>query len=280
MLFASTSLAARIERAEARLVADATDSAARRRPGTGVFARPVGGGFATFAGPGSPLNKVAGLGFAGPIDPGEIDAVEAAYAERACPVQVELSCLGEPSVGETLTRRGYALVGLENVLGRLLTVEGAPASADGIAVSPSPAEELATWIEAVVTGFDSPDAQGVPSHERYSRETTEMVVGDMASLGGLVRYLARRDGAVAGGASLRLAEGVAQLCGAATLPEHRRRGVQTALVAARLQAAARAGCDIAVVTTQPGSKSQQNAQRRGFELLYTRAVLVRAAGAA
>ncbi len=32
--------------------------------------------------------------------------------------------------------------------------------------------------------------------------------------------------------------------------------------------------DIAVVTTQPASKSQQNVQRRGFDLLYTRAVLV------
>ena len=29
-----------------------------------------------------------------------------------------------------------------------------------------------------------------------------------------------------------------------------------------------------VVTTQPASKSQQNVQRRGFDLLYTRAVLV------
>jgi len=79
---------------------------------------------------------------------------------------------------------------------------------------------------------------------------------------------------VAGGASLRIADGVAQLCGAATLPEHRRRGVQTSLLAARLEEARRAACDVAVVTTQPGSKSQQNVQRRGFDLLYTRAVLL------
>ena len=30
-----------------------------------------------------------------------------------------------------------------------------------------------------------------------------------------------------------------------------------------------------MVTTQPGSKSQQNVQRQGFELVYARAVLVR-----
>ena len=51
--------------------------------------------------------------------------------------------------------------------------------------------------------------------------------------------------------------------------------MQTALLSARLSHAAAAGCDIAVVTTQPGSKSQHNAQRRGFDLLYTRAVLVK-----
>jgi RNA polymerase sigma factor (sigma-70 family) len=70
--------------------------------------------------------------------------------------------------------------------------------------------------------------------------------------------------------------GVAQLTGAATIPAHRRRGVQTALLSARLaDAAAAAGCDVAVIITQPGSKSQQNAQRQGFDLLYTRAVLVK-----
>ncbi len=196
MLFGSTSLAARIERAEARLVADAAAASARRRPGTGVFALAVGGGFATFTGPGSPLNKVAGLGFEGTVDEGELDAVEKAYAERAGPVQVELSCLAEPSIGALLTRRGYALVGFENVLGRLLPVEGAPAPADGIVVSPSAEEELATWIDVVVTGFDNPDTQGVPSHERYSRETAETVIGDVATVPGLVRYLARRDGVV------------------------------------------------------------------------------------
>jgi len=92
---------------------------------------------------------------------------------------------------------------------------------------------------------------------------------------GTVRYAALRDGAIAGGATMRIAEGVAQLTGAATAPAHRRRGVQSALLSARLADAAAAGCDVAVITTQPGSKSRQNAQRQGFDLLYARAVLVR-----
>ena len=81
--------------------------------------------------------------------------------------------------------------------------------------------------------------------------------------------------ALAGGAGLRLAGDIAQFAGAATAPAHRRRGIQSALLSARLADAAAAGCTIAVITTQPGSTSQQNAQRRGFDLLYTRAVLVK-----
>jgi GNAT superfamily N-acetyltransferase len=92
---------------------------------------------------------------------------------------------------------------------------------------------------------------------------------------GLRHYLALRDGVPAGGASMHVTGGVAQLTGAATLPQHRRRGVQSALLSARLADAAAEGCDLAVVTTQPGSKSQQNVQRNGFDLLYARAILVK-----
>jgi hypothetical protein len=45
----------------------------------------------------------------------------------------------------------------------------------------------------------------------------------------------------------------------------------------RLARAREARCDVAVVTTQPASKSQQNVQRAGFALLYPRAILLRPA---
>jgi hypothetical protein len=54
-----------------------------------------------------------------------------------------------------------------------------------------------------------------------------------------------------------------------------RRGVQSALLATRLADATSARCEIAVITVQPGSTSQENAQRSGFALLYTRAILVK-----
>jgi ribosomal protein S18 acetylase RimI-like enzyme len=274
MLFASTALAARIERADARLVGDCARAVQARRPGAGAFAVEIAGGVATFARAGSPLNKVAGLGFGGALDEPELEAVERAYAERGVPVQVELSCLATPEIGALLTRRGYALVNFENVLGRPLPSQPVPKAA-GVSVSECPADDLGGWLDVSITGFASPDLEGVPSHESFPREALEETMSDMARAAGFVRYLAHREGEVAGAASMRLFEGVAQLCGAATLPAHRRRGVQGTLLAERLRIAGAAGCDVAVVTTQPGSKSQENVQKQGFELLYTRAILVK-----
>ena len=272
-MFAGIPLAARIERAESRLCGDSTRQAIRRGA-KGAFARPLAGGVAVFAAPASPFVKVAGLGFAGPLDEQELASVEADYAARGAPVRVELSCLAEPSIAPLLTRRGYVLQGFENVLGQPLPPPAA-ALPQGVRVVERRTGERQLWLDTVIEGFAHPDGQGVPSDESFPRETLAAAMNDMAEIDGFALYLAYRDEAVAGAASLVRLDGVAVLCGAATLPLHRRHGVQSALVTTRLEHSARAGCDVAVVTTQPGSKSQENAQGRGFSLLYTRAVLVR-----
>jgi GNAT superfamily N-acetyltransferase len=277
MLFADITLAARIERAECRMLQAACDHVARRR-GVDTFALPIAGGVAAFTGAGSPLNKVAGLGFGGPLEESDLARIERAYREQTVPVQVEVSTLADPAVVSMLTRRDYVLVGFENVLGRALTtVTPVPESGTaGVSVRVSEDREIEVWLDTVVAGFAFADARGVPSHESFDQDELRRVMGDSVLADGVVRYLAELDGVPAGGASMRLDDGVAQLTGAATLPASRRRGVQRALLERRLTDAGRAGCAIAVITTQPGSTSMQNAQRQGFELLYSRAVLVRA----
>ena len=276
-LFCDTALAGRIERAEAQLIAGASEAALRRQEGTAGtagFVIPIAGGVASFAEAGSPFNKVAGLGFGGAPGTAALDEIERAFAAYGAPVQVELAHLADPTIGALLTGRGYRLTSFENVLGLVLAGEPQRVTPPGIEVRRSGEEEFETWLDVVTDGFAHPDAQGLPSHEEFPREVIARAERDFTAAG-VLRYLALRAGAAAGGASIRMAAGIAQLTGAATAPAHRRRGVQTALLSARLADAAAAGCDIAVVTTQPGSKSQQNAQRQGFDLLYTRAVLVK-----
>lgn len=273
-LFCDVALAERIERVEAQLIAESSEAARRRRAdGTG-FVIPVAGGIASFAEADSPLNKVTGLGFTGLPTPADLDRIERAFAGCGAPVQVELATLADPAIGDLFTGRGYRLVGYENVLGRTLDRAVDRPAAPGIEVRPSGDDELDTWLDLVADAVAHPDTQGVPTHEEFPRDIVVNAMRDMAAAG-VRRYAALREGVIAGGASMRTAEGVAQLTGAATTPAHRRHGVQTALLAARLAEATTAGSDIAVVTTQPGSKSHQNVQRQGFDLLYTRAVLVK-----
>ena len=73
-LFCNTELAARIERAEADLIARCNE-AARRRAGAGGFVTPIAGGVASYAGKGSPYNKVAGLGFSGVPDEAALNGI-------------------------------------------------------------------------------------------------------------------------------------------------------------------------------------------------------------
>jgi GNAT superfamily N-acetyltransferase len=269
-LFCDVDLAARIERAEAHFIG-AYSEAAGRRAGAGGFVTALAGGVASYAEPDSPLNKVAGLGFAGVPDPAELDEIERSYAAVHAPVQAEVSSLADPALLETLAGRGYRLVSFENVLGRALGAPVETVAPPGVEVGPSGDDELDAWVDVAVEAALHPDTEGVPWHEEFPREILENAERDAATL--VRRYLARLDGTPAGSGSMHLTGGIAQLTGAGTAPAFRRRGIQSALLAARLADATAAGCDLAVITVQPGSKSQQNAQRRGFDLLYTRAVL-------
>jgi len=91
--------------------------------------------------------------------------------------------------------------------------------------------------------------------------------------------LALVNGCPAGTGELYISDGVAWLSADATLPQHRRKGVQRALQAKRLQLGADAGCQFAVSEALPGSSSQRNMERAGFRVAYTRVDLM-APGAA
>lgn len=272
-LFCGVDLARRIEKAEADLIVAATHAAGHR--GADGLVLPVAGGYACFAEAESPMNKVVGLGFDGLPDEAVLGEIERVFAARGSSTRVELSNLADPEITALLSGRGYRLVEFENVLGRPIHDERPPVTD----VQVRRADDLTAWVNVVVDGFAHPDGEGPVSHEQFPADIIERAERDMEKAGATA-YIALCDGTVAGGGMMRLTGSIAQLAGAATAPAYRRRGVQAALLAARLAEAADAGCEIAVVTTAPGSKSQRNVQRRGFQLLYTRAILVKPVEAA
>ncbi len=273
-LVADAALAARVDRAEARLSRDVAQAFAATGD-TQVLVTPLAGGLAVYARPESPMNKIIGYGFDGLVDDGALAAVEAAWRARGEPVRFELSTLVDPEVFTALMARGYHLVGFEHVLGLPLAGLAVAAPAEALVVAQARPAEHDAWRAIAVEGALHEDGTGAVA-DAHSRAVVEDAYADFVRTAGFELYLARIAGELAGVATLRRDDRLAQLCGAATLPALRRRGAQGAMLAARLRDAAAAGCDLAVVTTAPGSRSQANAQRQGFSLLYARALLVQA----
>ena len=172
MLFADVSLAARIERADSRFLQECVEAIARRRPDRDVLVRTLAGGVAAFTAAESPLNKLAGLSFDGPLDEYELAEVERAFAERGAPLQAEVSNLADGAICALLTQRGYVLRNFENVLGRALPLSASEESdsVSEIEVSVAAADGFEAWLDTIVTGFANPDTQGVESHKKFSRE--------------------------------------------------------------------------------------------------------------
>jgi len=273
-VFVGVELARKIEGAEARLSADIAESVQVRRPGSRALIEAVAGGVAVFTGPSSPINKMIGVGFEGLPEPARLDQVERLFAARGSPVQAEVSTLADPALHALLSARGYILIGFENVMVKPLGTADRSVAPAGFELRPIDESDTAFWATMLVDGFSTPDAQGVPAEQLPPRGVLEELIGDMTDVPDQRRYAVFHEGVMVAGASMRIDGGIAQLAGSATLPTFRRRGLQTALVRHRLADAAERGCTIAVVTTAPGSKSQENMHRQGFSLGYSRAVLL------
>lgn len=277
-MFVDHTLASRLEAAEARLTLAAATAIGRRRSSARCVR--LGSAVAFASGEGSPFDKIIGLGF-GPFDGAALLAFEDETLRAGGSLRAELSTLADAEVARAMTERGYRLQGFENVsLCEPARAERAERVPD-LEVRLARTDEIPLWITTLTSGFLHPDDGSAPS-EDFGRAALEQVFADMASNGSFHPVLAFHRGAVAGGAGLgidvdALAPGssLAQLCGASTLPAFRRRGVQGQLLRFRLEHAAAAGCALATVTTEPGSRSQANVLRAGFTLAYARSVLTR-----
>lgn len=278
VLHADLTLARRVERAEIEFCA----------LGAGAAVRPecleVAGGTALYSAPGSPLNKVLGLGLHGPVSDAELDQLVAFYEGRGEPAQVELCPLAALDLPERLLRRGFVPQGFENELGARITggsrqAEPGARAVGGVVVERSTSDT--DWVMLVAAGFAAgePHVGGGPEHG--PGPSADELAPIMASFvhPEIARYVARVDGAAAGGGASWERGGVLGVFGTATLPAFRRRGVQAAITVAALRDASPAA-ELAIATTAPGSTSQRTFERLGFRVLYTRTIFVRTPPAA
>lgn len=124
------------------------------------------------------------------------------------------------------------------------------------------ADEQTTFVEVLTRGMGMPPALGALPRSLFGRA-------------GWTHYLAWSGESAVACASLYLRGEDAWFGAAATLPEHRRRGAQQALIARRLADAAQAGarlCSTQVAEDLPGrpNPSEHNMRRAGFQTAYRR----------
>ena len=269
MQFADLAIARRLETTDALAGVEFARSWARFNSFTGEVFLPVAGGHAGFGGVDSPLTQAFGLGLNGPVTEADMAAMEDFYRGHKSAVNIETCPLADPSLLKLLNERGYRRIEYSNVFVRELIDDARrewPDPTSKIRVRRPAENEAESYSLVVVKSFF---------------ENTEIppeflnIFKSCFYAAGAFFFLAEIDGVPAGGGMMSIHQGVASFGGAGTLPEFRNRGVQRALLLARIAFAAESGCDLAMVAANPGSGSQRNVERLGFRVVYTRTKFLR-----
>jgi GNAT superfamily N-acetyltransferase len=230
------------------------DAVRRLYPEANASSMDVAGGLAVFTGVESPLSQTYGM--VGPVGRDDIGAITAFYASRGGTARVVVSPTADASLGRGLAAAGYQPCEYESVL-ICDSFDGRPN--DRIVVT----ADLAKWARASAQGFMEIDSLK-PGDDRIA------IV--LASSEGVVPLEVHEGDAIAATAAMDVRDGCAALFAGSTLPQFRGRGWHTALIRDRIARASAAGARMMRATARPGSISERNFHRCGFNTLYTRTV--------
>jgi ribosomal protein S18 acetylase RimI-like enzyme len=276
MQFVDKALARRFESAEEMPQVEYARYYAQKRPEIGAAVEAISGGHMIFAGLNSPIGRAVGMGFNGPVTAADLDRLEAFYRSHGAPAQLDLCPLSDASLLELVKERDYGIVELNNVRYlRIVDLADTTSQADHKRSAPPSFEirrgtkEQASTLSSIVSRSFFEDGN-IP-------EGFGDILTPMYEFPGSITYAAFVDGEPAGAAAgLIIPEHrILALFGAGTLPAFRGRGIQTALLRTRMQAAAEAGCEYAVIVTQGGTTSERNSARLGFQCAYSKATVIR-----
>lgn len=261
-MFKDVALARELERTEGVVAASFADARRKLLPAQHSEWRDVGGAIAIYAGADSPMTQTFGLGMTGPATSAHLDALEGFFSEHGAPTNHEVSPLAGVATSALLVGRGYVPIEHSSVLVRELTAADEATATSTLRVRVMEEADRERWIDASVEGWSGDGS--MPAD--VMRDIAELASHNAA----LVHVLVESEGRVIATGSVGICGRVALLAGASTVPSARGRGAQNAAQAARFVEARRRGCSLAMIVTEPGSTSQRNAERRGFEIAYTR----------
>jgi GNAT superfamily N-acetyltransferase len=266
MIFPDLALSRRLESTEGHACRQFALARLRLFPQSGSEATRIAGADVVFDGPDSPVTQTFGLGMRESPTPEHLDEIEHFFHARGAPTQHEVSPFAGTATLQLLCARGYRPIEINSVM--FTTVEARlqamppPESHADIRIRIVGPEEADRWSQVSALGWTHEH----PELQPFMRDIGALLVHRESS----ACFMAEIDGREAAAGALLVHEGVALFAGASTVPEFRRRGLQGALLAARMNYAREQGCDLAMMVAEAGSNSQRNAQRQGFLVAYTR----------
>ncbi|MFT4059235.1 MAG: GNAT family N-acetyltransferase [Legionella sp.] len=220
----------------------------------------LSGGAACFSGFDSYLSQVVGWGFATLPKQfkSEIEQIEHFYKKHQHQrVDIELC----PFIGNDLpiflSQRGYQISEMNNVSALSLnTYRSVDVKEKQFMIRKVQADELKTWAMHVALGFGYPEAQ-----EQFYR---------YVQANGVHTFAVYKQEEMVAGAVIAMYGELCDLGVTSTSPAYRGMGLQKKLLQARLNFAQEHGLSWAIVTTEPGTISDANVQKIGFQCVYTR----------
>jgi GNAT superfamily N-acetyltransferase len=262
-IFADLDLARRLERTEAHANAMFVEARARVAPQSNASWMECRGAYAMFDGAESPLTQTFGLGLFAEADAPTLETLEAFFHDRGAPVFHETCPVAGNALALLLNDRGYEPFEYTSVLYREVASDLARPTAAEIQVRIVDARtEGRLWADTAARGWASEQ----PELMDFIRELSTV----NAARENPLCFLAEIDGIPGAAGAMTIHNGVALFSGASTVPDMRRRGLQYALLSARMRYARECGCELAMMGAAPGGASQRNAERHGFRIAYTR----------
>lgn len=252
-------LVARAEGSLAKGMAASARAIAERHPELGSTVVNIGTGQAVLFGPGMWVNRVVGLGLDAPVGDADFDLIDGVFQEAGLRVELDISPWADETLLAGAAARGMGPVWFRSLLVR--SVSAGDRDAPEAAARVDTARSVAEWQDISAAGFAYHDEP-----QRWAND----VNAEAAHRIGDTLLVATVDGTPVGAAALATSLGVAVLYGTSTTPYARRRGVQAALIGARIARAATAGCDLVISTAVPGGASERNLLRHGFRLVCTK----------
>jgi GNAT superfamily N-acetyltransferase len=229
----------------------------------GVRARTIAGAVCTAVGaaPGNTmLNRVTALGLQDPPTDADLDEIDAFFRDAGTRYAIGLSPFAPPDLRARLEARGFEAGYAWRKFRR--RVDPPPEADTALRVEEIGPERGAAFGSVVARGYELPD---------FAAEWFAAAAGNPS----FRFFLASEGDEPAGAGALFVDDRIGWLGLAATVPEHRRKGAQGAILAARIRLAGEAG--LGELATETGerlsdrpSNSYRNLLRTGFEEQYVR----------